>query len=75
MTANNLKRPTKAFQDAIAQGGAALRVLAVPSVMPIEGGVPIMVDGKIVGAIGVSGASSEQEAQCAVAGATAAGAK
>jgi len=54
-TANNFKRPTKALQDAIAQGGANLRLLAVKSATPLEGGVPIVVDGKIIGAIGVSG--------------------
>lgn len=71
-TANNLKRPTKALQDAISGGGAGLRFLAVTGAMPIEGGVPIIVDGKIVGAIGVSGAASDQDAQCATAGAAAA---
>jgi uncharacterized protein GlcG (DUF336 family) len=74
-TANNLKRPTKALQDVVAQGGAGLRLLAVPGVVPLEGGVPIVADGKIIGAIGVSGAASDQDAQCAVAGAAAAVAK
>ncbi len=72
VTANNLRRPTKALQELIAQGGASLRLLAVPGVLPIEGGVPIVADGKIIGAIGVSGAASEQDAQCAMAGAAAA---
>lgn len=72
VTANNLRRPTKALQESIAQGGASLRLLAVPGVLPIEGGVPIVADGKIIGAIGVSGAASEQDAQCAMAGAAAA---
>ena len=71
-TANNLKRPTKALQDALAQGGASLRLLAVPGVLPIEGGVPIMSDGKVIGAIGVSGMASDQDAKCAMAGAAAA---
>ena len=75
MTANNLKRPTKALQDAVAQGGANLRMLAIPGVMPLEGGVPIVVDGKIVGAIGVSGVMSNQDAEVAMAGAAAAAAK
>ena len=48
------------------------RMLAVPGVMPLEGGVPIIVDGKIIGAIGVSGVTSEQDAQVAMAGAAAA---
>lgn len=46
VTANNLRRPTKALQDGIAQGGVNLRLLAVPGVMPLDGGVPIVVDGK-----------------------------
>jgi uncharacterized protein GlcG (DUF336 family) len=72
VTANNFKRPTKAFQENIAQGGANLRFVAVPGLLPIEGGIPIVADGKIIGAIGVSGAASNQDAQCATAGAEAA---
>ena len=72
VTANNLRRPTKALQDGIAQGGVNLRLLAVPGVMPLEGGVPIVVDGKIIGAIGVSGVLSNQDAEVAMAGAAAA---
>ena len=68
-TANNFKRPSKAFQDAIAQGGASLRLIGVPGLLPIEGGVPIMADGKIIGAIGVSGGTSAQDGQAARAGA------
>ena len=65
------KRPTKAFQDALASGGAGLRVLGLEGAVPVEGGVPIISDGKIIGAIGVSGANSDQDGQCAVAGAAA----
>jgi glc operon protein GlcG len=65
----------KALQDLIGQGGANLRLLAAPGVTPLEGGVPIVADGKIIGAIGVSGAMSDQDAQCAMAGAAAATAK
>ena len=72
VTANNLKRPTKALQDGIAQGGANLRLLAVKGITPLEGGVPIVVDGKIIGGIGVSGVMSNQDAECAIAGANAA---
>ncbi len=72
VTANNFKRPTKAFQESIAQGGANLRLIGVPGLLPIEGGIPIVADGKIIGAIGVSGAASNQDAQCAMAGAEAA---
>ena len=63
------KRPTKAFQDAVAAGGDGLRILRLQGAMPLEGGIPLVMDGKIVGAIGVSGAASAQDAQCAKAGA------
>jgi uncharacterized protein GlcG (DUF336 family) len=63
------KRPTKAFQDALAKGGENLRVLRLQGTIPVEGGFPLLLDGKIVGGIGVSGATSEQDAQCAKAGA------
>jgi len=63
------KRPTKAFQDAVANGGEGLRTLALPGAVPLEGGFPLLIDGKIVGAIGVSGMTSAQDAQCAKAGA------
>jgi glc operon protein GlcG len=63
------KRPTKAFQDAVAAGGDGLRVLSLKGVVAVEGGIPLVMDGKIVGAIGVSGATSAQDAQCAKAGA------
>ncbi len=67
-TANNFKRPTKVFEDAIANGGAGARVLSLPAI-PIEGGEPIYSsDGKIIGAIGVSGMSSVQDAEVARAG-------
>ena len=62
-TANNFKRPTKALEDAVAGGGAGLRVLAVPGMFPIEGGEPIYSNGKIVGAIGVSGMSASQDGE------------
>ena len=62
------KRPTKAFQDALAVGGAGMRVLGLQGVVPVEGGIPLVMDNKIVGAIGVSGDSSEHDGQCAKAG-------
>ncbi len=65
------KRPTQAFQDRLAAGGDALGVLRIQGAMPVAGGIPLMMDGKIVGAIGVSGATSAQDAQCAKAGADA----
>jgi glc operon protein GlcG len=70
-TALDFKRPSKALDDAIAAGGAGLRLLALKNITPIEGGVLVLADGKIVGAIGVSGALSAQDAQVATAGAAA----
>ena len=63
------KRPTKAFQDALAAGGEGLRILRLEGAVPVEGGIPLLADGKIIGAIGVSGATSAQDGQCAKAGA------
>jgi glc operon protein GlcG len=65
------KRPTKAFQDALAGGGKGMRVLGLEGAVPVEGGVPLVVDGKIIGAIGLSGDASEHDAQCAQVGADA----
>ena len=59
------KRPTKAYEDALAAGGLGLRVLKVPGAMPVEGGVPLVENGKIIGAVGVSGGQSAQDGQCA----------
>lgn len=70
-TANNFKRPSKAMEDVLAGGGAGLRMLAIPGVFPIEGGEPIYVDGKIIGALGVSGMSSSQDGEVVKAGLTA----
>jgi glc operon protein GlcG len=75
VTANNFKRPTKVLQEGLAAGGASLRTLAVPGVTPIDGGLPIIVAGKIVGAIGVSGAAANQDAEVAAAGLAAVTAK
>ena len=62
------KRPSKVLDDAISGGGAGLRFLALPNIVPLEGGMPIILDGKIIGAIGVSGVLSSQDAQIARAG-------
>jgi glc operon protein GlcG len=70
-TANNFKRPTKAMEDAVAGGGSGLRLLAVPGVFPIEGGELIMQNGKIAGAIGVSGVMATQDDEVSKAGLTA----
>jgi len=62
------KRPTKAFQDAVEKGGVGLRVFALKGAVPVDGGLPIVIDGKLVGAIGLSGDLAEHDAQCAKAG-------
>jgi glc operon protein GlcG len=69
-TAVEFRRPTKALEDAIAGGGVGLRVLSFGAALA-EGGVPIVSGGKIIGAIGVSGVASHQDAQVAKAGADA----
>jgi glc operon protein GlcG len=70
-SAARFKRPTKAFQDGLAAGGAGLRILGLEGAVPVEGGIPILLDGKIVGAIGVSGDTSDHDGVCAQAGANA----
>jgi glc operon protein GlcG len=65
------KRPTKAFEDVLAGGGVGLRILGLRGAVPIDGGIPLLVDGKIVGAIGLSGGTNAQDGQCAQAGAAA----
>jgi len=62
------RRPTKVFEDMLVTGGANLKVLKLPGALPIEGGLPIVHDGKIIGAIGVSGVKSTEDAQVAAAG-------
>ena len=68
LTALQFKRPSKDLDDAIARGGPGNRLLALKDITPIEGGLPIVVDGRIIGAIGVSGALSAQDTQVAKAG-------
>lgn len=67
-TALMFKRPTKVLDDAISSGGSGLRFLSLKDIVPLEGGLPLVLDGKIVGAIGVSGVLSSQDAQIARAG-------
>lgn len=55
------KRPTKAFQDALAAGGEGLRVLQIEGAVAVDGGLPLVVDGKIIGAAGCSGGTSQQD--------------
>jgi len=68
-TALEFKLPSKALDDAIAAGGAGMRLLALKDITPLQGGILILSDGKIVGAIGVSGALSSQDEQIAKTGA------
>jgi uncharacterized protein GlcG (DUF336 family) len=70
-SAARFKRPTKAFQDIVAAGGEGMRILALKGAVPVEGGIPLVVGGKIVGAVGCSGGTSTQDGQCAAAGAAA----
>lgn len=71
-TALDFRRPSKVFEDVLAQGGIGLRTLGLRGAAPLEGGLPIIVEGKIVAAIGVSGATSVQDGLVAKAGADAA---
>ncbi len=68
-TALNFKRPTKVFEDGIAGGGRNVRFLSVRNVCALEGGIPLYREGKIIGAIGISGAKSTEDAQVAEAAA------
>ena len=63
------KRPTKVFQDSLAKGAENLRILRLEGAVPLEGGLPLLVEGKLVGAIGLSGDLPEHDGQCAAAGA------
>jgi glc operon protein GlcG len=66
-TAVSFKRPTKALEDAVLTGGRTV-VLSLPGAVPIEGGLPLTVDGKVIGAIGISGVTAAQDGQIAKAG-------
>jgi glc operon protein GlcG len=61
------KRPTKALEDAVS--GGRMVVMKLPNAVPVEGGVPLMAYGQIIGAIGISGATSAQDGIVAKAGA------
>jgi len=67
-TAVHFKRPSKALEDAVTGGRTVVLALGA---MPIEGGLPLMVDDKLIGAIGVSGVTAQQDGQVAKAGADA----
>ena len=70
-TAALFRRPTKTFQDNVAAGGEGLRLLRLTGAIPIDGGVPMIVGGKLIGAVGASGGSSDQDGRVAQAGASA----
>ncbi len=65
-TSARFKRPTKAMEDALVGGRNA--ILALPGATPLEGGLPIVVDGRVVGGIGVSGVTGKEDTQSAQAG-------
>jgi glc operon protein GlcG len=65
------KRPTKVFQERLARGGDGLLVLRLKDAIPVEGGLPIVHGGELIGALGVSGGSSAEDEVCAEAGAAA----
>ena len=65
-TAARMRRPTKALDDAVVAGRLAL--LAVEGLLPLEGGLPVISNGVVIGAVGVSGVTSAQDAQVAAAG-------
>jgi uncharacterized protein GlcG (DUF336 family) len=69
------RRSTKVVQDGLAAGGAGLRLLGLRGMSPVEGGLPLIVDGKIIGGIGVSGVNSDQDGVVAKAGGDAVAAK
>lgn len=65
------RRPTRVFADNIAKGGGGAALATLPGVIGSPGGVPIVVGGKMLGAVGVSGVTGDQDEQCAKAGASA----
>ena len=67
-TSVNFRRSTKEFEEILASGGSGLRILSMTNLIAIEGGLPLIVSGQVVGAIGVSGMQSVQDAQVAAAG-------
>jgi uncharacterized protein GlcG (DUF336 family) len=75
VSAAMFRRSTEVFQDLLAKGGENTRILHLRNANAVKGGIPLTVDGKIIGAIGVSGGNVEQDAQCAKAGVDALAAK
>jgi glc operon protein GlcG len=62
------RRPTRVFQEMLASGGEGLRMLAMSGAIPIDGGLPILDEGAIIGGIGISGGTSAEDGQVAQAG-------
>jgi glc operon protein GlcG len=65
-SAIGFKRPTKVFEEGVAGGRNAL--LALPGAVPLEGGIPLNVEGQMIGAIGISGVTAQQDGMIAQAG-------
>jgi uncharacterized protein GlcG (DUF336 family) len=65
------RRPTRVFEDGVAQGGQGTRLLNLRGAVPLEGGIPIIANGELIGGIGISGGSGEQDGVAAMAGAAA----
>jgi uncharacterized protein GlcG (DUF336 family) len=72
-TAVNFKRPTRIFEQGVAEGGVGLRMLSVSGLSALEGGLLLVDEDRIIGAIGVSGAKATEDAQVAAAGVRAVG--
>lgn len=67
-TAVNFRRSTQVFEAALAEGGMGMRLLGMDNLLPLEGGLPLIREGKVIGSIGVSGMQSTQDGQVAKAG-------
>jgi uncharacterized protein GlcG (DUF336 family) len=67
-TAIKFRRSSKDYEDMVAKGGVHLRMLSAEPVLAIEGGLPILRDGKIIGALGISGGTAAEDGQVAAAG-------
>jgi glc operon protein GlcG len=67
LTALRFKRPTKVLEDTVLAG--RVHMMSLPGITSVEGGLPLIVDGEVVGSIGVSGVQSGQDGQIAAAGA------
>lgn len=71
VSAAMFRRPSKVMEDALAAGGAGVRFLNLRGASTVEGGIPLTIDGKIIGAIGAAGMNADQDGVVAKAGADA----